>query len=208
MKKIIIQGKQFNQFRETKYYCDEDGNIYSDFSQKILKPLIRKATDKKIYHYVDINLGEGQKHIPIHRIVYETWIGPIPEGLQINHRDDNSLNNNYRNLYLSDQKENIQNCIRNNHRVGNSWILTVYDKKIQQTITFCPAKDFIEYSGHPCSNGSLNRVFTRKWFQQRYKIIDYYLCKDLELKQSVTTNPDECKDVRRNLSPLEAHDIN
>lgn len=152
---IIIKGNEFKQYLNTKYYCDKNGNIYSDFSQKILKPLCRKTSKNKFYYYIDINFGKGQKHIPIHKIVYETWIGPIPEGLQINHKDDNSLNNFYLNLYVGNQKENIKDCINNNHRMGNIWILTVYDKLKEKTITFCPAKEFIEYSGHPCANGCI-----------------------------------------------------
>lgn len=207
MKEIIIQGKIFKQFKDTKYYCDENGNIFSDFSQKILKPLVRKYPNKKNYYYVDINLGEGQKHVNIHRIVYETWIGSVPSSAQINHKDDNSLNNHYSNLYCGDQKENIKDCFENEHRVGNAWVLTVYDKEVGQTITFCPANGFIGYSGHPCKNGCLNRMFSRNWFKKRYKIISYYLCKSLEEKQSVTTNPDECKDVERAIPSLEAHSV-
>lgn len=208
MNQIIIQDKIFRQYLNTKYYCSASGEIYSDFSQKILKPLVRNSKDNKTYYYIDINFGEGQKHIYIHRIVYETWIGPILPGEQINHKDDNTLNNHYSNLYVGSQQKNIQDCIKNEHRVGNCWILTVYDKEKQKTLTFCPAKDFIDYSGHPCSNGCLNRIFTRNWFKQRYNIISYYLCKNLELKQGVTTIPDECKEVRRILSPSEARNIN
>lgn len=194
MKEIIIKGQSFRQFQNTKYYCSKDGLIYSDFSHKILKPLCRSQSNKK-YYYIDINFGDGQKHIYIHHIVYETWVGKIPESCQVNHKDDNSLNNNYLNLYAGNQKTNIKDCVENNHRVGNCWILTIYDKKKDETLTFCPAKDFIKYSGHSCRNGCINRMFTRNWFKKRYTIIDYYLCKDLENKQSVTTNPDECKDV-------------
>ena len=41
METISIKGKTFKQFKNTKYYCDEDGNIYSDFSHKILSPMKR-----------------------------------------------------------------------------------------------------------------------------------------------------------------------
>lgn len=205
MNKIIyIQGKTFKQFRDTKYYCDDSGNIYSDFSQKILKPLLR-GKDKKQYYYIDINFGNGQKHYPIHKIVYETWIGSIDNNLQVLHKDDNQLNNNINNLYLGDQKENILDCLENNHRMGNTWILTIYDKNKKETITFCPAKNFIKYSGHSCQNGGVKRMFTRNWFKQRYEIIDYYLCKDLSIKEGVTTIPDECKEVGQTLSLIEAH---
>ena len=194
MKTISIKGIIFKQFKETKYYCDENGNIYSEFSRKILKPMLRGQKNKK-YYYIDINFGDGQQHYPIHKIVYETWIGEIPNEMLVLHKDDNQLNNNFNNLYLGNQKDNIQDCQSNQHKVGNTWILTVYDKQIKETITFCPANKFIEYSGHPCRNGGVSRMFTRNWFKNRYEIIDYYLCKNLDIKKGVTTMEDECTPV-------------
>lgn len=208
MNKIIfIQGIAFKQFKDTKYYCDINGNIYSDFSRRILKPILRGAKNKQ-YYYIDINFGEGQKHYPIHKIVYETWIGELKSGQIVCHKNDNQLDNNINNLYAGNQKENIEDCINNNHRIGNTWILTVYDKKLKETKTFCPASNFIDYCGHPCANGGVKRMFGRNWFKQRYEIVDYYLCKDLKEKKGVTTIPDECKEVERNSSPFEAHDCN
>lgn len=191
---IFIKDKTFKQFRDTKYYVDEDGNVYSGYSQKILKHLYRHSGNKQ-YAHIDMYFNGRQKHVPIHRLVYEVWIGPIPPNKQINHKDGNSLNNNINNLYLGNQQENIQDCFNNNNRVGNCWILTVYDKQTKRTLTFCPAKEFIEYSGHSCQNGAINRMFTRNWFKKRYIIIDYYLCKNISDKKSVTTIPDECKEV-------------
>jgi hypothetical protein len=202
MKTLSIQGITFKQFRDTKYYCDENGNIYSDFSHRILKPLERGMPNKK-YYYIDINFGQGQKHYPIHRIVYETWIGPIDKGKFVLHKDDNQHNNNINNLYLGNQKD----CQNNSHRVGNTWILTIYDKEKQETLTFCPASDFIAYSGHSCQNGNVKRMFSRNWFKKKYEIIDYYLCKDLRVKKGVTTMDDECNPVEQILSLLEARDI-
>lgn len=204
MKTIFLHNKTFKQFKETKYYCDDNGIIYSDYTHKILKPMIKGK--EKPYYYIDINFGEGQKHYPIHKIVYETWIGPIENGLNVLHKDDNSLNNNINNLYLGTQKENIQDCVNNNHRVGNIWILTIFDKEKKETITFCPAKNFIEYSGHPNKSGCLNKFFNKNWFKQRYEIIDYYRCKNLVEKKGVTTMDDECNPVGQSLSLLEARD--
>lgn len=193
-KTIFINEKTFKQYKNTKYYCDDCGTIYSDYSQKILKPLLRNKGIKP-YYYIDINFGQGQKHIPIHRIVYETWVGQIPKDKFVLHKDDNQLNNNINNLYLGNQKENIQDCINNGHRMGCVWILTVYDKKEDKTITFCPAKEFIEYCGHPCANGGIQRMFIRNWFKVRFDIIDYRRCKNLFEKKGVTTIPDECREV-------------
>ena len=201
MKILIIQGKIFKQYKETKYFCNEDGIIYSDYSQKILNPMLRGVENKK-YPYIDINFGAGQKHCYIHKIVFETWIGEIPDGLCVLHRDDNQFNNNVNNLYLGTIKDNTKDRINNNHNVGNIWSLTVYDNKEDCTLTFCPASNFIHYSGHPCGNRSVNKLFERNWFKKRYKIIDYSRCKSLE---GVTTMADECKPVEQNLSLLEAH---
>ena len=92
------------------------------------------------------------------------------------------------------------------YRVGNIWILTIFDKEKKETITFCPAKKFIEYSGHSNKSGCLNKFFNKNWFKQRYKIIDYYRCKNLVEKKGVTTMDDECNPVGQNLSLLEARD--
>ena len=45
--------------------------------------------------------------------------------------------------------------------------------KENKILTFCPASNFIIYSGHSCANGSVKRMFTRNWFKVRYEIIDY-----------------------------------
>ena len=192
---ISIEGKNFKQFRDTKYYCSEDGEVYSDFSHKILKPLLRGRGNKQ-YHHIDINFGEGQKHYPIHKLVYETWIGEIPEGMLVLHKDDNQFNNKVENLYLGDQKQNIKDCTNNKHRDGNTWILTVYDKDKNKTLAFCPAIKFMNYCGHTCANGSLKRIFTRNWFKERYEVIDYSRCENLKmLQEGVTTMGDECNPV-------------
>ena len=200
MDSIFIKDKEYKRYLQTNYYCSQDGEVYSNFSQTILKKLYRKNNN---HPYVDINFGEGQKHIYIHRIVFETWVRPLFPEEQVNHKDDNPENNNVNNLYVGTQKENIQDCFNNNHRMGNVWVLTVYDKEVQKTLTFFPANEFVPYSGHPCKNGGINRMMSRNWYKKRYKTISYYLCKDLNMK-GVTTNSDECKNVGQILSLPEA----
>lgn len=206
MNKIIfIKDKTFKQFKNTNYYCSTDGEVYSEKSQKILKLLKRHLGKTKEYYYVDINFGNGQKHVPIHRMVYETWVGEIPTGLFVCHKNDNSLDNNVNNLYVGDQKQNISDCIVNGHWVSGVWILTVFDIEKSTTLTFCPANKFIAYSGHTQQNGGVSRMMRRNWFKKRFKVISYYKCKNLSEKESVTTMADECKPVGGILSSLEVH---
>lgn len=169
---IIIDEKIFKPYDEI-YYISADGDVYSKYSNKLLKHYI----DLDGYHRVDIH----SKHMKVHKLVFLTWIGKLKDKEQINHKDDNKNNNHYTNLYAGSQKENIQDCVLNEHRKGNVWYLTIYDKEENKIITFCPASNFIEYSGHPNKNKSVKRMFAKNWFKKRYKIIDYK-------KKSVTTN--------------------
>nr|DAJ50624.1 MAG TPA: homing endonuclease [Caudoviricetes sp.] len=164
MTEIVIDNKILKKYDST-YYVSEYGDIYSLYSNKFLKHSI----DLYGYHRVDIH----SKHIKVHKLVYLTWIGELPKNKQINHKNDNKDDNHYMNLYAGSQKENIRDCINNNHRVGFTHYLTIYDKKENKTLTFCPAYKFIEYSQHPCANQSVKRMFTRNWFKKRYEIIDY-----------------------------------
>ena len=174
-KVLSINGKNFKQYKNTKYYSSICGEIYSSISNKILKPS-RRGRGAKKYLYIDINFGNGQKHCSIHRIVYETWIGDIPNDKIVLHKDDDETNNSVDNLFLGTQKENIADCFKNKNRVGNLWILTILDKEKGETLCFCPASDFIGYCGHQNKNGSLSKFFNKNWFKKRYCIVDYKRC--------------------------------
>lgn len=54
-----------------------------------------------------------------HRFIYEAVYGPIPEGLQVNHIDENKNNNSIFNLNLMTPKEN-SNYGTHNERVAKS----------------------------------------------------------------------------------------
>lgn len=191
---IIIKDKVFKQTKINKsYYISKDGEVYSNHSKKIIKPLKRGKSNKK-YEYVDITVNGKQKHIYVHRLVYDTWVEDIINtDKQINHINDNEIDNIIENLYSGTQKDNILDCINNEHRVGNIYYLTVYDKEKNKTLTFSPSRDFADYCGHPCKNGSINRFFKRNWFKKRYEIIEYRRIKTLSELEGVTTITDECK---------------
>lgn len=186
MREIIINKEIFKQY-DTNYYVSADGKVYSKYSKKILKPNLTSDG----YLRVDIH----QKHMTIHKLVYLTWIGELEKGVQINHKDDNKLNNHYTNLYAGTQKENIRDCIQNKHRVGNVFALTVLDKQINEILTFIPSSKFIEYSGHKCSNGSVSKMFNKNWFKKRYEILSFNKINNLQELQGSETMGDECSPV-------------
>ena len=48
-----------------------------------------------------------QKGFMIHRLVYETFVGEIPQGMQVNHINEDKTDNRLENLNLMTPKENI-----------------------------------------------------------------------------------------------------
>lgn len=93
-------------FRDfTKYEVFEDGRIWSYARNKWLKPTPNPNG------YLQIILRDNDNNVKnyyLHRIVYESVTGqPIPEGLQVNHIDEDKTNNHISNLNLMTRKENV-----------------------------------------------------------------------------------------------------
>ena len=72
---------------------------------------LRNAKHPTGYCQIGLCRGGKQKHLMVHRLVYESFVGPIPAGMQIDHintiRDDNRLSN----LRVVTPKENNANPI-------------------------------------------------------------------------------------------------
>lgn len=90
------------QFRDSPYYATKDGNIIN-VSKKI-KIRLEKAGE--YYRFVG-NYNLGRKHFLVHRVVWEAFNGPIPQGYDIDHIDGNPSNNSLNNLQAITHRENI-----------------------------------------------------------------------------------------------------
>lgn len=85
---------KFIQGYENLYSIDENGNVYSHRSNKYLK----SNDDGHGYLYVNLCYFGQHKSKKIHRLVAETFI-PNPNNLPcVNHKDENTHNNNVNNL--------------------------------------------------------------------------------------------------------------
>ena len=104
-KKIIYPGCDLKY----NYYVDENGNVWSEFSCKILVTF----TDKDGYKRVRLTLKEGKRrNFPVHRLVLMMF-SPIDdmETLQVNHIDGNKGNNSITNLEWCTAQENITHAV-------------------------------------------------------------------------------------------------
>ena len=97
------------------------------------------------------------------------------------------------------QRDNIQDCIKNGHRVGRTKQLIVYDKIENKTIVCSPAINILKYINRTAVNGCINNILKRQWFTNQFDIVEF---KQVE---SVTTKPDEFKVVDGRLTPVEVH---
>lgn len=75
------------------YYISNFGAVFSTYRNNLRKCEI----DRDGYHRISFPYP-NLTHIAIHRLVYKTWIGVIPNGYVIDHKDNNKWNNCYTNL--------------------------------------------------------------------------------------------------------------
>ena len=104
-------------------YLDNDFNVY----------YYDKYKDKLMPCKLNINNGylrlsvKGRKFVYLHRIIYETFVCEIPDGMVLDHKDTNKLNNSLENLVLCTQKENCNNPKTRKHnsqsKIGNTYAL-------------------------------------------------------------------------------------
>lgn len=88
-----------------KYEVFEDGRIWSYKTNRFLKP----TKFKNGYYRVGLSNNEGKVNLfTLHRVIYEAVTGePIPDGMQVNHINENKEDNRFENLNLMTPKENI-----------------------------------------------------------------------------------------------------
>ena len=92
-----------------KYVVDDSGNIisYAYSKQRKLKPQ-RASQSKKGYFQVRLFNEEypnGRLQY-VHRLVWETFKGEIPEGQEIDHKDGDTKNNSIENLQVISPRDN------------------------------------------------------------------------------------------------------
>lgn len=96
----------------SRYEVLADGRIWSKHSNKFLKP----NTVRGGYQQVDLRDNEGKRHTQyVHIIVYCAVNGlwEIPEGMQINHKNESKTSNEISNLELVTAKQNVNYGTRN-----------------------------------------------------------------------------------------------
>lgn len=149
------------------------GNGKTHKAEKIMK---LKLDDG--YYRIQLCKNGKYRCFRVHRLVWEAFNGPIPEGMQINHNNEVKTDNRIENLSLMSAKENCNWGTRNgriiNNRTGNNAPKPViqYDLQGNFIAEWTSTKEVERQLGYfnssivQCCNGKLKTAYSHIW---RYK---------------------------------------
>lgn len=99
---------------EEKYSVSNLGNVKSlNFHRERREKIMKPQDTKDGYYHILLSKNGKQKWHLIHRLVWEAFNGPIPEGYFINHINETKADNRLENLNLMTSKENCNWGTRN-----------------------------------------------------------------------------------------------
>ncbi|TES48061.1 HNH endonuclease signature motif containing protein [Shouchella lehensis] len=102
------------------YYIDDQGNVYSEWVNKGIHGLVRSKSLRKLkgskhkHGYTMFRFKRNGKAHLLHRLVIESFVGPIPEGMVVCHKNDIPSDNRLDNLYIGTQRQNMSDSIKLN----------------------------------------------------------------------------------------------
>ncbi len=88
--------------REFEAPCRWGGKRIMKYKGRIVK----QSSTSSGYLKVQLSKNSVKTNKDVHRVVYEAFNGTIPDGMQVNHKDENKHNNCISNLELLTPKEN------------------------------------------------------------------------------------------------------
>ena len=150
---------------EETYFVSNKGRVKNKKGY-IMKPY----TNAKGYLRLNLSYGKPTKKF-IHRMVWEAFNEPIPEGLQINHLNENKADNRLENLSLCTPKENTNYGTRNKRASEKHCKrIQMLDKNNNTLKTFnslTEAARFLNIKSHGnishCLHGKSKSAYEYKW---------------------------------------------
>lgn len=111
-----------------RYIITKDGNIFSKFYNRYLNP----SKNTFGYAVVQLKCTDGKiRTFMRHRVIWFYFNGEIPEGYEINHKDENKMNAALDNLELTTHSENINYGTRN-ERTRNKQIGKIISEETKE----------------------------------------------------------------------------
>lgn len=101
------------------YYVTTNGRVWSDKSKRYLKPSVKP--EGYCYYTMVSDNGAKQKRYA-HRLVAAAFVGPCPDGHQVNHKNGDKTDNSVENLEYVTAGDNLRHARRTglNQSYGSS----------------------------------------------------------------------------------------
>lgn len=158
----------------------ETGQVWSYKSNRYIG-----AFDKDGYLIVGLVGDNGiKKHFSIHRLVWILVNGEVPDGLEINHLDENKENNSIDNLSLTSHKENANWGTRNERIIKNRTgkykpkpVLAIENGNIKMYFVSARAAENIGYFSSSicrCCNGLKKEYKGYQWIWLEDYLADWW----------------------------------
>lgn len=134
---------------EELYWASNWGRIKSlNYLRTGKEKILRPRKSRGYLHVFLCKNGKG-KNLYVARLVWEAFNGPIPEGMQVNHINEDKTDNRLENLNLMTCKENI-NWGTRNYRSGKtqSKMVEQYTLEGEHIMTWFSASGVQKELGH------------------------------------------------------------
>jgi len=92
------------------YFATEEGVVLSSKNRHHTPKPLRPRRDR--FGYATLILRQDGRRFPlkVHRLIVITFLGPIANGLEVNHIDGNKLNNSLSNLEVVTKSQNVKHA--------------------------------------------------------------------------------------------------
>lgn len=90
-------SSNWKRYKDSNYAFSDKGEVFNLKTEKY-----RNIYNKENLH---LHLNGKEKRITISRVVYQLFIGQIPNKFYVAHKDGNSFNNSIENLYLEEKRK-------------------------------------------------------------------------------------------------------
>jgi len=95
---------------------------------------LKKTVGHGDYLYVAISTTRGQRNIPLHRLLLDAFVGPMPKGCETRHLDGNRRNNALSNLCYGTRQENVSDRTKHGSLAGTNHPKAIINEAIVRQI--------------------------------------------------------------------------
>lgn len=99
----------------SNYSVSSNGDVVN------VRGMVLRSHDSNGYRRISLMNDKGKRTgVDIHRLVISAWIGPIPKGMWINHKNGDKADNRVENLEITTPSENHRHAFKVLKRVASN----------------------------------------------------------------------------------------